>query len=150
MRIAAIGVLSGLALSASTLVTAAMADVDSIKLRRAVMGSIATHMGALGPVAKGEVAMHDEVPWHAGSIARLSAHVVSLFPEGTGEGDTDAKPEIWKDWAKFEEAAANFEKAASALADAGGKKDQAALGAAMGEVGKTCGACHDLFRKPQQ
>ncbi|MDP7641941.1 MAG: cytochrome c, partial [Alphaproteobacteria bacterium] len=66
---------------------------------------------------------------------------------GSGDGDTDALPSIWQDWAKFEAAAKTLQTAAANLADAAGSGDMAAIGAAAGAVGKACGGCHEPFRK---
>ena len=86
---------------------------------------------------------------HAETVAAYAARIPSLFPAGSGEGDTRAKPEIWAEFARFEQlAAANGEAAAKLAEIARSGGDAAAVGAQLGELGKTCGACHDPFRKP--
>jgi cytochrome c556 len=95
-------------------------------------------------------------------LVQSIAAIPSLFPPKTGmaefPGKTRAKPEIWAQWDKFNDAT----KAASAQAEAlntalkGG--DKAAITAALGNLAKDvpganpnpggCGGCHAPFRGP--
>ena len=78
---------------------------DAIKYRKASLTVMAAHFGRLGAMANGRV------PYDAKAAAE-NAEVVSAlaklpwaaFGEGTDKGDTRAKPEIWKESAKFKEA----------------------------------------------
>lgn len=120
-----------------------------IKYRQNVMRSIGGHTGAIAAVVKGEVEFTGHVAAHADSIAALSGAVLEMFPEGTNTGaDTRAKPDIWQDWDGFTEAAEGFETAAGNLAQAAASGDQAAIAAAFGDLGKSCGGCHRPFRTP--
>ena len=85
-------------------------------------------------------------------LVQSIAAIPSLFPQKTSmtefPGKTRAKPEIWAQWDKFNDAT----KAASAQAEAlntalkGG--DKAAITAAFGAMGKDgCGGCHTPFRE---
>lgn len=69
------------------------------------------------------------------------------FVAGTDTGDTDAKPEIWTDAAKFKSAEEKMQQEMSKLAEVakGGNLD--AIKAQFGATGKACKACHDDFRK---
>jgi len=69
------------------------------------------------------------------------------FVEGTDKGDTKAKPEIWKDAAKFKEASEKmqFEVVKLNVAAKSGKVDD--IKTAAGAVGAACKACHDQFRQ---
>ena len=79
---------------------------------------------------------------------RGSKKLLALFPPGT-EPTGRAKPEIWTDWAKFEAAAKDFQDAAPKLVPAAKSGVANQIPAARGAVGKTCGACHKPFRKPE-
>ena len=139
-----------LALAAGLVAVPVGAAVDDpIKVRQAVMRSQGVHLGALGAIAKGEVPWTPLAEAHAFAIVSFSAVIPSLFPEGSVAGDTGAKPEIWMEWSKFEQAAANLNAAATKLVEAAKGGDPAAIGAALGEVGGGCGGCHKPFRKPQ-
>jgi cytochrome c556 len=85
-------------------------------------------------------------------LVKIVPTIPSLFPQKTGmaeyPGKAYAKPEIWAQWDKFNDAV----KAAQAKADAlnaalkGG--DKAAITAAFGAMGKDgCGGCHTPFRE---
>ncbi|HEX6956625.1 MAG TPA: cytochrome c [Ferrovibrio sp.] len=86
----------------------------------------------------------------AESIAAMSAKIPGAFPKGSDKGDTKAKPEIWANWADFEKHASNSKAAAEKLvADAkGGSMDM--VKADFKALGQTCGACHKLYRVPEQ
>lgn len=72
--------------------------------------------------------------------------IPSLFPEGSGTGDTRALPAIWSDWAGFEKAAADHVDAVVELQAAAESGDAAALGEQLKATGATCGACHKAYR----
>ena len=120
---------------------------DAIKLRQAVMTSIGAHMGALGAMAKGKVAVSQQAKWHAGALIELSGIASQLFPAGSGTGETGALPVIWENTAKFQQVLADFQAATPQLMTAAESGDAGQIGAALGAVGKTCGGCHETFRK---
>ena len=85
--------------------------------------------------------------FNANIVNDLAALPFTAFAEGTDKGMPHrAKPEIWKESAKFK---AGSEK----MVDALGKLDAAAktgnldaIKTAFGAAGQTCKACHDDFR----
>ena len=81
-------------------------------------------------------------------IATLAPQVPGWFPAGTGPeaGKTEAKAEIWQRPDDFRAKAATFEQAANAFRTASQGNDLGAIRAAHGELGKSCKACHDLYR----
>jgi cytochrome c556 len=113
------------------------------------MKSLGGHMGAIGKVAKGEAEYSPETVTHAEGLLEKSGKLLSWFPQGSGGENTRAKPEIWSDWAGFEQKAKAFEAAVPALVAATKTGDKAQIGAALGAVGKACGGCHEPFRKPK-
>jgi cytochrome c556 len=138
--------------------TTAAGDADkamtaAIDARKAQMQLIGYNMGLLGGMAKGETefdtAKATAAATSLASVAKLDRSI--LWLEGTIQGDipdTRAKAEIWSDAAGFEKASTDLESAADALLEAAGT-DLAALQAAMGAAGKTCGACHETYRGPR-
>jgi len=88
----------------------------------------------------------------AKEMAAFAKTIPSLFPEGsTGTGDESrAKPEIWSNWDDFVQAAEANADAAEALAVTAASGTAEEVGAAVKELGKTCGACHDDYRKPKE
>ena len=70
-----------------------------------------------------------------------------LWPDTSKAGETDSLPAIWENKADFEAKLAKF-SAESKAADAK-VTDLDSFKAAMGDVGKNCGGCHNTYRKKQ-
>ncbi|WP_417670022.1 c-type cytochrome [Roseibium sp.] len=117
-----------------------------VKERMDAMGDLAKTMKQVGGMLRGKV------PYDPTEIAqaaeRLKQHggseMTKLFPDGSLEAPSEAKPEIWANWQKFEAFANDLSEKAGALKAA--SMDQSAVPAAFGAVGKTCKACHEEFR----
>ena len=125
-------------------------DAASVKYRQAVMSGIGTNMGAIGDIMKNQLDLPGAIAIHAGQMADSAALIAPAFKKKISAGATDAKAEIWQDWAKFEKAIADYKKAASDLQAAASGSDPAAVGGAMKALGKSCGGCHKPFRKPKE
>ena len=70
----------------------------------------------------------------------------NLWPDNSKSGgDTASLPAIWENKADFEAKLAKL--SADAKAKDAGVKDLDSFKAAMAEVGKDCGACHNTYRK---
>lgn len=82
----------------------------------------------------------------ATAMVAFAKTVPSLFPEGSGTGDTRALPAIWSDWAGFEKVAMEHVAAVEKLQAAAQSGDASALGAQLKATGATCGACHKPYR----
>lgn len=123
---------------------------DAIKYRQSALTLLGAHFSRLGAMADGKVPydaaqaaanadivlMASKLPWHA-------------FAEGTDKGrQTAARPEIWKEQAKFKERGEAMQaQVADKLVPAArsGSLDQ--LKAAFGPTAQSCKACHDDFRR---
>lgn len=85
----------------------------------------------------------------AGTISRLAPQASAWFPPGTGPdvGKTEAKAEIWQKPEDFAAKMKTFEQAAQRFNQVAQGSDLAAIRAAQGDLGKSCKACHDLYRE---
>jgi cytochrome c556 len=85
----------------------------------------------------------------AGRMAELAEKASGWFPAGTGPnvGKTAAKPEIWQNYTDFSAKMSDFQKAAQALNRDASGSDVAAIKARFADLGGTCKACHDKYRK---
>lgn len=118
---------------------------DAIKYRQSAMVLQSAHFGRIAAMASGRAPFD---PAAAAANADVLAVVAKLpwaaFGPGTEGGK--AKPEIWKEQAKFKELddrlIAETEKLA--VAAKGGNLD--AIKASVAAVGETCKSCHDAFR----
>ena len=120
---------------------------DITKERKAAMKSMGGNMKKLGgAVAGGDKAAAAAA---ASAINAVASKIPSLFPEGSGTGETLAKPEIWQNFADFRKHANGVESAsAKVVADANGGSLGSNPKAVLGSIGKNCGACHKAFRTP--
>ena len=86
---------------------------------------------------------------NAAKFAAFAPQVPSLFPPGSGPeaGKTMAKAMIWQKPDDFVAKAKDFAAAAKLFNAAAQGSDVAAIRAAHGTMGKTCKACHDLYRE---
>ena len=136
--------------------TLAMAQDDdaaakSIAARQGFMKVVLWDAGPLFGMAKGEVAYDAaKAQANAANLKALTDYAYSgLFLEGSSKDDrpgkTRALAKIWSDMGGFEKAYDDFRTAVAALADQAGN-GQAALAAAVGEMGKSCGGCHKPYR----
>lgn len=139
-------------LGAFTGVPAAMAQDNTgvIEYRQKLMGSIGANMGAIGDIMKYKLPLQGNIKGHAQAINANAKLVTAAFKHKAAEGKTDAKPEVWSNWSKFEEAANKMEMASAKLADVAGGGDMAAVGDAIKSLGGACKGCHDDFRKPKE
>ncbi len=105
------------------------------------------HLQAIGSVLKGEVSFGAYVLAHAQAIKAISEMVGDLFPESSAAGDSGAKPDIWQRPEEFKAAYENYKAQAAKLAEVAASGDLGAIGAQLGNLGKSCGGCHKPFRK---
>lgn len=120
---------------------------EPIKYRRAVMTMIKWHADRIAPMVKSPQAFNrDELVRNATYIELLSKVVADGFVPGSDEGDTKAKPEIWKDWGRFKAIADRFQAEAAKLHEVARTGDAAAIKAQLGEANKACKNCHDDFK----
>jgi len=84
----------------------------------------------------------------AEAMAKLAARIVKLFPEGSTNPKSRAKPEIWEKFDQFEALATKLETSTAALAVAA--KAGADVQALTAKVMRTCKGCHETFRTPKK
>jgi cytochrome c556 len=121
---------------------------DAVKYRKAALTVMSTHWARLAGMAQGRV------PYDAKSAADNAAvlEVVHKLPWSGFGADTQgieskAKPEIWKDAAKFQEAQDKLLIEVPKLVAAARTGKVEDLKAAFGSSGGVCKNCHDQFRQ---
>jgi len=120
---------------------------DAIKYRKAALTVTAAHFGRMGAMAQGKVAFDAKAASdNAEIVVAMSKLPWAAFGEGTDVGDTKAKPEIWKQNAKFKEAAEKFQAESVKLAAAAKSGKEDAFKSAFSATAGTCNSCHDDFR----
>ncbi len=121
---------------------------DAIKYRKAGFTLMAAHFGRLGAMAQGRVPFDAKAAAeNADVLATVAKLPWAAFGEGTDKGETRAKPEIWKEAAKFKEAADKNQAEIAKVVAAAKTGNLDNLKTAFGSAAPTCKACHDNFRK---
>ena len=135
--------------------TAAMANMpasaqfakseDAIKYRQNALFVMSQHFGRLGAMANGRAPFDAKLAQENAAVLEVVAKLPwAGFSEGTEGGK--AKPEVWKEKAKFDDLANQFQGETAKLVAAAKTGDLAQLKAAFGPAAQTCKACHDSFR----
>lgn len=132
---------------AASLLAACSAPNDAAIYRHSVFHTIAWHFGTLAAMAKGSQPF-DQATFEdkANILVNLSALPWEGFQPDSAEG-SDAKPAIWENRADFDSKANAFQEQARTLARLAAEGDQQAMLAQVGEVGKSCKACHQEYRE---
>lgn len=147
-------------LACTLLLTASLATADSAKsekhakqateLRQSVFSLIRSNMGPLGGMAKGKVAFDVKaIEKHALRINQLSYMIADYTRTDTSKFsvDTEALDKIWQEKDLFSEKISDLNKSSAHLMAVAKTGNESAIKKAIGGVGKTCGGCHDVFKK---
>ncbi|WP_418118218.1 cytochrome c [Variovorax sp. 375MFSha3.1] len=118
---------------------------DAIKYRQSSLFVMSQHFGRLGAMANGR-APYDAAA--AAANAEVVADMAKLpwagFSAGAEGGK--AKPDIWKEDAKFKERQQKLVEETGKLVTAAKAGNLDALKAQFGPTAASCKACHDSFR----
>ena len=144
-------ILTFVALSAAAISFSASAQFakpeDAIKYRKSALFVMAEHNKRLGQMAQGKAPFDAKLAVeNAEIVASMAKLPWQAFGEGTDTGDTKAKPEVWKQNAKFKEAAEKLQTESVKLVAATKTGKEDAFKAAFTATAGTCKSCHDDFR----
>ncbi len=141
----AIGALLLLAVGA-----ASAADIaGQVKTRQDFFHGIGGAMKGLNDTLKSPTPAKADLQKYAAILDAQAPKLPGYFPAGTGLDSgvkTGAKPEIWAHPVEFSKDAAALAAAAHKVNLATQDDDQAAIKAAVADLGGTCKACHQTFR----
>ncbi len=139
---------TGLILASAVATAHTVPAKDAIKFRQSAFFLMGSMFGQINGMAQGKVPMNEAVlKSNAANLNMLIQLPFHAFPEGSDEGKTKAKPEIWMEAKKFNDAKDASQAAVAKLntaVAAGNLKELKALAAG---VGKTCKGCHDQFKQ---
>jgi cytochrome c556 len=131
-------------------VTAAIAQEDPIKARKALMKANGQQAKILGDMAKGDTPFDAAAVHKAfGAFQDAAGKMPALYPDSSKGGDPaddfNAGPKVWEDMADFKARFVKFGEDAKA-ADSS-VTDLDSLKTALGNIGKNdCGGCHQIYR----
>ena len=120
-----------------------------VKQRMDMMEAISVGMKAVAGMIRGiEPFDADRAAAAASAIADHASNIPRMFPEGSIAGPSEASAEIWDDWERFIKLSRRMQMEALSLAEtAAAAEDSAILRPQFHELGRTCIACHEAFRK---
>lgn len=135
------------ALFAGTAFAHGKAD-DAIEYRMGLMNVIGWNFGPLAAMVKGKTPFDaTDFAKHASRVANLADQIVEGFPQGSDQGHTSAKPDIWTNWDDFQSKAKDFDTQAKLLAEVAKSNDEAKDKEQFKKVAETCKACHEKYKK---
>lgn len=118
-----------------------------VKQRQAAMTLIGKYWGPIAGMPSGKA------PYNAERVATNAAYLEVLskmpwdgFTADTKGENSKALPAVFTDTAKFKDGADAMQRSIASLAKISKGGDEASVKAAIAEVGKTCGGCHENFR----
>lgn len=117
-----------------------------IRDRHTLMEEIGDNAKTIGGALKKGTT--DGVAAAADAIHTRAAKIPALFPKGSTDPKSRAKPEIWDNWSEFERLSASLEKDSGALAQTA--RDGGDVPAAAHKMFDNCKSCHDQFRVPEE
>ena len=144
-------ILTLIAIGASVLSFSAAAQFakpeDAVKYRKATFTVMSAHTQRLGQMAQGKVPFDAKTAAeNADVLASMAKLPWAAFGEGTETADTKAKPEVWKQGAKFKEIADKLQADTAKLAVAAKTGKEDAFKTAFATAAGNCKSCHDDFR----
>lgn len=115
-----------------------------VKERMDAMAVMGNSVKAVAPMMRREIDYDAEAVKLAAQVfAKHSGEAMTkLFPEGSGGGASEATPEVWSEWSKFEELAEQLGAYSNGLAlaaDNGLGTSMSGAGAMMGSTGSMMG-----------
>lgn len=121
-----------------------------VKQRMDLMGELGSSMKQLSKI------MRKKIPYSVDELRKIvreielrsGGHMTKLFPKGSLNKPSEAKPAIWQDWAAFEDLSKKMASKARALNAAANPSGPPV--AAIRALGKTCTACHREFRSKKR
>jgi cytochrome c556 len=121
---------------------------DAVKYRKNALFVMQQNFGRVAGMASGKIPFDAKVAADSAQVAEFVGRLPwAAFDEGTDKGDTRAKPEIWKEKAKFNEYADKMNLEMSKLAAAAKTGNLDSIKTAVTATSGTCKTCHDAYRK---
>ena len=121
---------------------------DAVKYRKSALVVMQQNFARVGAMAAGRAPFDAKVAADSAAVAEYMSKLPwPGFGEGTDKGETKAKPEIWKEQAKFKEYADKMQTEMSKLAVAAKTGNLDSIKTAVSATGGSCKTCHDAYRK---
>jgi len=125
---------------------------DVVKYRKNIMKAIGNHISIVAANLKGKVSINEDIVPHSKSILLTlsSINISKTFPVNSGpnsSSNTQSLENIWTEKDLFSNAMKDSVEKAQNLVLAAESGDKKNIAKSLGALGKTCGSCHNKFRK---
>lgn len=122
---------------------------DAVDYRQGVMNVLSWNAGLMVSMAKGEIPFNQAAfQGYASDLAAAAAlDLLPGFPEDSVTEDSDAKDEIWLNWAGFESKLQDLRTESAKLKEVAVGSDESAIKAQLDATRRTCKACHDDYKQ---
>ena len=125
---------------------------DIIKYRINIMKSLGNHISIIAANLKGKVSINEDILPHSQSmlLTLSSINIEKIFPINTQASDspkTKSLDSIWIEKELFQKSMLQSIEKTKDLVKAAESGNNQNIAKSLGSLGKSCGACHDKFRK---
>ena len=123
----------------------------AIAYRKSVMTLLGSNFGPMSMTAKGDIPWDDArmAAWGKDLKTVTSLNILRGFPEDSGTGKTNAKPEIWQNFDDFKKKLETMQLEAAKLGDLAAAGDRKAITEQIAVTGKSCKSCHEKYEKEE-
>jgi len=126
-------------------------EQQAFEFRDGLMHALVWKVGKLRGMAQGDIPVDDAAAVKsARDIAAIAGMIADGFIPNSIVKSSAALPDIWMNFADFQQKAMDLQMAATALADAAQANGFAAAKGMVQPVGQSCGGCHRPYRKRQE
>jgi cytochrome c556 len=115
------------------------------RFRHEAMKAARSHFKAIREMQEGMLDYQGQLRVHAHSLQLFFSTIPDLFPQEGDYSESDASPEIWKQWEEFNKFARQGDQAAGELAVYREAYSPEAS-EVFDRIKKACKGCHDKFR----
>jgi cytochrome c556 len=122
---------------------------DPIEYRQGVMEVFSWNLTGMAAMVKGEAPFDAAVfKGYATDLATAtSLNLLKGFPEDSLSDDSEAREDIWLNWAEFQARYKALKEATTKLAEVAAAGDEGAMRAQFKDTAGTCKACHRDFKR---
>lgn len=146
-RLAPVCAMSIWALTGASAAWAQLSPERAIRVRQSSYYLMGHHMSRINATLKGDAAFDKASLESSATVLDLLGRLVAdHYPAGSDTGNTRAKPEVWKEAARFKELSKASQVEAAKLLGAVQSGNLDAIKAAYGSTTKSCKNCHDNFK----
>jgi cytochrome c556 len=120
----------------------------AVEFRESVMTIFSWNLKPMGAMVKGDMPFDaTEFQGYAKDLAQAARlDLLAGFPEGSDQGETAARTDIWMNWGDFQAKLEELRKQSQTLAEVAASGDLEKIKPAFGALGGACKGCHEAYK----